>query len=301
MNIAVLGASGMLGTMLVNYLSQYYHIVATIRPLPRGFSRPIVNVEWRMFDATAPDFSPVYTPLHSCQWAINAIGVIKQRLESLSTAYIVNGDFPHVLAAVAGEQECPVIQVATDCVYSGKRGQYMEDDPSDAIDTYGASKRLGEVESVYLHHLRCSIVGLEQRANYSLLGWFLSQPKGATIEGYTNHLWNGVTTLHFAKVCQGIFDNVTGKQARKLPHVQHLVPADSVSKYELLKLFAQEFGREDLTIKPVKANDKIDRTLATVFPEQNRQLWDMAGYTSPPTIAQMVRELAEYAGVAICH
>ena len=174
-------------------------------------------------------------------------------------------------------------------MFSGQKGKYVESDPHDALDVYGKSKSLGEAYFPNMYHLRCSIIGPELTSHLSLLDWFLHQPRGAEVSGYTNHHWNGVTTLHFARLCRGII-----KANLKLPHVQHLVPSGLISKADILKAFAKAFDRQDIKIKPAPANVVIDRTLTTNDVKLNQAIWQAAGYPKPPTIEQMIKELAEF-------
>jgi len=313
MKIAVLGANGMLGSMLVDYLSKYFEVVATIRS--RGYNPP-KGVKLMYLDAIKDSDAQIAHVIKDCQWVINAIGAIPQRVEGYMRFFLINAKFPLDLIRLTRKPiiqvatDCiysgymrfflinakfpldlirltrkPIIQVATDCIYSGQKGNYIETDMSVPADDYGKSKKEGEVVAPNMHHIRCSIVGPEKHGE-SLLGKFLNNE---IRQGYTNHLWNGVTTLHFAKVCRGVIENNTS-----ISKMQHLVPADRVSKYELLKLFAKEFKRGDIQLEPTEAPEKINRTLSTTHPEINRELWRKAGYPKPPTIAQMVRELAEY-------
>jgi dTDP-4-dehydrorhamnose reductase len=230
--------------------------------------------------------------LEGIEWVVNAIGVIKPYIRedeavSLHRAIRVNSLFPTVLARAAEQCGCHVLQIATDCVYSGTSGGYFEIAPHDALDVYGKTKSLGEVPSPVMHHLRCSIIGPEPRAQVSLLEWFLKQPRHSVLNGFANHLWNGVTTLHFARLCLAAM-SCEGP----LPHVQHVVPSASVTKKELLDCLALEYGRADVTINTVDAAVAIDRTLATANETLNQELWQLAGYEVPPTVAQMVAELA---------
>ncbi|MBF6558085.1 MAG: sugar nucleotide-binding protein [Acidimicrobiales bacterium] len=227
-----------------------------------------------------------------CDWIVNAIGILDRRINeddpnSVATAIDVNAKFPHRLAAAANRRR-RVINIATDGVFSGRNAPYDERAPHDAPGVYARSKTLGEVSSPNVLNLRCSIIGPEQAPATSLLGWALSQPPGATITGYTNHRWNGVTTFHFAKMCAAV---ILAEQ-HDLPSPLHVVPGDVVSKAELLGLGLAAFGRSDVTVVAEPAPVPVDRTLGTLYPEFNRRLWAAAGHPHPPTIAEMMRELA---------
>ena len=117
-----------------------------------------------------------------------------------------------------------------------------------------------------------SLIGPEPRAPRSLLGWFLSRTIGATVPGYVNHRWNGLTTLAFAKICRGLI-------AAEHPATgfRHVVPADEVTKCELLGLFRSGFRRPDIVVEPVEAAAAVDRTLVTEDGPTNAALWRAAG------------------------
>ena len=167
----------------------------------------------------------------------------------------VNASFPYRLATAADARGVRIIQIATDCVYSGAIGRYDESASHDATDVYGQTKSLGEVPGDHVLNLRCSIIGPEIGSTTSLLEWVLAHPQGATLGGYIDHHWNGVTTLAFARVASGIV--LAGDP---LAGTHHLVPADSVSKAELVRLIAQAWGRDDLDIRDVThfAPDRSD-------------------------------------------
>lgn len=266
MRIAVLGASGMLGSMLVKYLGPRFDVTATTR---------------KEFDALNPNWQV----LEGFDWIINAIGIIPQRHNGLALLEQVNARFPHELKL---NTSANIIQIATDCVFSGMKGNYTEQDFADTKENYGRSKYKGEVWKSDFYNLRCSIIGREPEGNYSLLNWFLSQAQGATVDGYFNQWWNGVTTLQFARICEGIMLKVP-----RLPHVQHVVPADSCSKGMLLEYFKEAFHRPDIIIKS-RLTERKDRRLGTINPANNALLWKLAGYKQIPTIREMVGELAEY-------
>jgi dTDP-4-dehydrorhamnose reductase len=298
MRLAILGSSGMLGSMLLDFFAHQTEneIVATTRrkETAERLGERLSSVSWRILDAELCDVQDVVRALEGVSWAVNAIGVIKPRIHDDNASEVeratkVNSVFPHTLARAAEKTSCRVIQIGTDCVYSGLRGNYSESDWHDALDVYGKTKSLGEVFSQNVFHLRCSIIGPEPANFLSLFEWFLRQPKGSSVNGFTNQKWNGITTLHFAKICLGIFANDI-----ELPHVQHLIPSGLLTKYDLLRTLSDSYKRQDLNVRPAEAPSAVDRTLTTINSELNRKLWQSARYDHIPTIAEMVSELASF-------
>jgi dTDP-4-dehydrorhamnose reductase len=296
MKVVVLGVSGMLGSMVLDYLSRdpSLQLSATVRSreLMQRLRPRLTGVEWRLLDAQRCNVQKISDALGDARWAINAIGIIKPYIHDDNAAEVeravtVNALFPHLLARAAEQSGCQVLQIATDCVYSGHKGHYTEKDNHDALDVYGKTKSIGETFSANMHHLRCSIIGPEPKGHVSLMDWFLQQPCNSRVNGYINHQWNGVTTLHFAKVCQGII-----KHAPDLPHIQHVIPTGTLSKAELLQCFGDEYKRGDIAINPVEASEVINRTLSTMNKSLNRQLWEGAGYAQPLSVPEMVAELS---------
>jgi dTDP-4-dehydrorhamnose reductase len=295
--VLVLGGAGMLGSMVADCLSREpeLEVTATTRSdeLAAACRKRLAGVAWRTFDVSDADAPAAAGLFGECDWVINCIGIIKPLIcddnaAEVERAVRVNSLFPHLLARRT-DGRARVLQIATDCVYSGRKGRYTEADAHDALDVYGKTKSLGEVYESHIHHLRCSIIGPEMKEPRSLLEWFLSQPPGASVSGFVNHNWNGVTTLHYATLCAGVI-----KRGVALPHVQHVVPDGSVSKCEMLQNFARRYGREDVTVRPTEAATMIDRTLGTNDDRLNRELWAAAGYERPPTVPQMIGELAQF-------
>ncbi len=224
---------------------------------------------------------------------INSLGLIKHHIDDTRSddrraAIAVNSQFPYALATLAEEQGFRVIQIVTDCVYSGSTGGYSELSHHDAYDVYGHSKSLGEVPSQQVLNLRCSVIGPELGSHVNLLEWVLSHPSGSTFSGYTDHRWNGITTLAFARIIEGIISS-----ANPLTGTVHVVPADQVDKSELSTMILDAFGRHGITVEPRETGSPVDRTLVTVDPVRNARLWHDAGYESIPRIVEMVRELAD--------
>lgn len=296
--VVVLGASGMVGSMLVDHLTRddSLSVIASVRCqqlAERGRAR-LDSVEWRLLDAESCTQRAVREAIGDAEWVVNAIGMTKPYIHDnnpteVERAIKVNALFPHVLAAAAEEEGARVLQIATDCVYSGQRGRYSELDKHDALDVYGKTKSLGEPSRANVHCLRSSIVGPEPKAYVFLLEWFRGQPRHAKLCGYTDCLWNGVTSLHLARLCHGIIIHGIA-----LPHLHHVVPAGEVTKAELLRCFARSYSREDIVITPCEAEVPSNRTLATIDETLNRQVWAAAGYTELPTIAEMIQEMSEF-------
>lgn len=277
--VLILGAHGMLGSMVTRVLagSPGLEVSATARD---------------SFDARRDPLADLLEA-GGHEWIVNAIGVLKARIDeddpaSIEDAIAVNALFPHRLADEAARRGQRVIQIATDGVYAGVHGPYDETAEHDPTDVYGKTKSLGETPADNVWHLRCSIVGPELGPPTSLLGWILSAPRDAELTGYDGHRWNGITTLAFAKLCHAVIT------ATEPPHhVQHVVPGDSVSKAELLELALTAFGRTDVSVRHVPGpGAPIDRTLSTRDPGANQRLWQAAGYERPPSIEAMLNELA---------
>ncbi len=226
------------------------------------------------------------------KYVINCIGRIKPTIdedsqESVFQAEQVNSNLPKQLEALSSSRGLEIIQIGTDCVFSGKKGLYTIDDEYDANDVYGRTKADGEIDSGKKMLLRTSIVGPEVKPGQSLLNWFLELDKESEVNGFENHMWNGITTLAFAKIVKGVILNniYTSK-------VIHLTPKDLVSKFELLSLFRTSFGRKDIDIIPTNADHVIDRTLLSDSSLDNEKIWKIAGYDDVPTISELVKELS---------
>lgn len=297
-HVLILGSTGMLGSMLLDVLSQESEFIlyTTVRQhnALAQLRKKYPKVTFFLFDADKDKFGNLLTKTKKIDWIINAIGIIKpfiheENSEEVRRAISINSVFPFEVAKETYKKGIKIIQIATDCVYSGEKGNYVETSKHDALDVYGKTKSLGEVPSENFYNLRCSIIGPEEGTQKSLLEWFRSQKKGAQLSGFTNHSWNGITTLHFAKLSIGIIKSNT-----KLNNVQHIVPGNLVTKAELLHIFAKYFDRKDIKITKIRAKEKIKRTLATIHDTINKSLWRQINYKNPPTIEQMVEELAGY-------
>ena len=287
LTIGILGSTGMLGSTITYVLENKPYLITEFNK--QGLS-VTGNNESHTFDALIDSNLELLSKNNRFDYVINCIGMIKQIINdqdprSRSMAISINSYFPKKLNDYLNRSHTPILTIGTDCVYSGQSGNYSEVHKFDAKDIYGKSKILGEKGCNNTMLLRSSIVGRDKFKSYSLLEWVLSQPKNGVINGYVNHLWNGVTTLHFAKIISGVIEN-----SRFEPITLHLVPKNSVSKFELIKIIANEFGRSDLKIVQSKAVHFTDRTLGTIDPKRNQILWEQAGYEEIPTVEQMIEE-----------
>lgn len=263
--ILVLGSTGMLGSMILKYLSSNLkdQIVGTSRQKKIGQK----NVNF--FDADYFLINPQpFSFIKKFDFIINCIGIIKPYCQDddpkgVINAIKINALFPHKLATFCSKSK--IIQIATDCVYSGKEGNYNEDDKHDPLDVYGKTKSLGEVKQDNFLNIRCSIIGPELKRKINLLEWFLAQKNGSTIEGFTHHKWNGVTTLQFAKLVKEIIKKNKFNSLSKVSYIHHFILNNIITKYQLLKIFAKVYDKK-ITIKPVNnIGPKINRTLSTNY------------------------------------
>jgi dTDP-4-dehydrorhamnose reductase len=291
LHVAVLGSSGMLGSALTSFLrSEGIDVTEFNRT---GKSSEFGNKVNRISIDENLSIREI-SNLNDFDVVVNAIGVIRQVIDEDSNqaaimAHTVNSFFPSLLDEFARSSSIPVIQIGTDCVFSGKTGKYAEDNKFEYTDLYSFTKIVGEELSPNTKTLRTSIVGRELKSNHSLLNWVLSQPRDAKINGYVNHNWNGLTTLHYAKIVSGVIKNKNFGSG-----IQHIVPADIVSKFELIRKIAQAFSRQDLEIMEFEAEERIDRSLTTIRESQNQKLWSDAGYLEIPTIGKMISEYADW-------
>jgi|694.fasta_scaffold135496_3 dTDP-4-dehydrorhamnose reductase len=281
--VLILGSSGMLGSSMRKVFEQ--------SPSLESFtaSRGKDNPDFRI--SSMNDISDIISSLKP-DFIVNCIGTIKPNIDELNTVSIrnaieVNSVLPFFLSEESLKFNSRVIQIATDCVFDGKQGRYNEDVQHNPTDIYGKTKSLGEPSFQNFLNLRCSIVGVESFTNKSLLNWFLAQNPESEINGFTNHFWNGVTTDVFAEIVSGILIN-----GNWIHGTYHLVPSNSVTKFELLNLFKKFFSRDDLFIRPIESSVSVDRTLSTKFTEINKIFWSYSRFkNSIPTIDELITTL----------
>ena len=283
--VMVLGGGGMLGHKMFQTLRE--HFACTFCTVREDVQKPPFNrvellqgsdvvpgvdvTEFPALDAILSAFRPEYV--------VNCVGVIKQRSEAVAPipSITINSLLPHKLARMAARWGGRVIHFSTDCVFSGKRGGYLEGDLSDAEDLYGKTKFLGEVAVPNALTLRTSIIGRELSERRSLLEWFLAQSH-KTIRGYRRVIYSGVTTNHIAELVALIIREHAGLNGL------YQVASEPISKYDLLCLLREAY-RLDVEIEPDDA-ETSDRSM------RGDSLRAAIAYKCPPWPV-LVRQLAE--------
>lgn len=255
--VLVLGANGMLGNAILRLFAESagYTVFGTVRSpavvrfLPSSLRHCVITgVDVENNDSLIRLFAELHPDI-----VINCVGLVKQLTagDDPLAAIAINALLPHRLARMCEMGGARLVQIGTDCVFTGVKGCYIESDVSDAIDLYGRTKYLGEVDYPHAITLRTSIIGHEIEGAHSLLGWFLAQT--GCIKGYRQAIFSGLPTVEIARV---IRDYVI--PCPELHGIYH-VSATSINKFDLLTLVAQVYGK---TID-ICADDQleIDRSL----------------------------------------
>jgi dTDP-4-dehydrorhamnose reductase len=272
--VAILGATGMIGSSLYNSFKDKYELMLFARSseklallnrryggvnwhrtyqldLKYAFQEYLQNASKKLLSPTLEKLSET---LNSADWIVNALGIIKPYCDSdPALAYFVNSTFPQILGEIFGNK---IIHITTDCVFNGSYGApYDENSPKLPPDIYGLTKMLGDTTKTIT--LRTSTVGPELFGDRGLLMWLMSK-SGQKVNGYINHLWNGITSQELGNVCQKIIN----REVLVSPGIYHIF-SDDITKYDLLVKFNQRFNL-GCEINPVEAPIAIDRRLRTV-------------------------------------
>lgn len=240
MKVLLFGATGMLGHALLVRWRERFDVFGVMRGAFDRIERLGVIDRRRAFDGVdVSDEGSVRMVIEAVRPEVifNAVGIIKQLPNSKNVVETleINSIFPHRLAALASEFGARLINISTDCVFSGTRGMYSEDDLPDALDLYGISKRFGEVSEGNCLNVRTSIIGPEIETSHSLLDWFLSND-GGRVKGFKNAVFSGFPTVVLA--------DILGDVIEKFPDLAGLyhVSAEPIDKFTLLALIRDAYG-----------------------------------------------------------
>lgn len=289
--VLVLGATGMLGHVAFSGLAgqnglEVFGTVEDHGEAERWFSPELLknclrNVDVFNFDSVIGAMAAVKPEV-----VVNCIGIVKQSslAKDPCTSIYVNSLLPHRLAAACRLAGARLIHLSTDCVFDGARGHYREEDQPNAQDLYGKSKALGEVASPGCLTIRTSIIGHELRGKLGLIEWFLAQEN--EVRGFTKAIFSGFPMVTFTEIMAKFLVDDPG-----LTGLYH-ISAAPISKYDLLKLVAAEYGKKiDITPDDSFA---VDRSLdSSVF----RQI---TGFT-PPSWPELIAAMHQHYLSASCY
>ncbi len=256
--ILILGATGMMGSTLSKLLKDddRFDILCTYKNLlkinlinlKKNQKKKLNLFEKKKLKKIISDFEP--------EFIVNCVGLIKQlfKKNNKNEAIYLNAHIPKILSEIVKQKSLKIIHLSTDCVFSGKKGNYKETDECDAQDFYGKSKFLGEIKSKNIINIRTSIVGNELTTKHSLLNWFLSQNK---IKGYSKAFFSGLTTLELSRL---LINKIILE--KKIKNGLFHVSGPKISKLNLLRIVKKIYGKQ--TIIEVDNNVNIDRSLSSV-------------------------------------
>lgn len=246
--VLVLGSTGMLGHQVVERLMNSKNFFSVINVSYRHK----LNEETIVIDIEK-DFPKLEELINKSKpkFIINCIGVlISESLKNQKKAEYINAHFPHILKKICNKNKSKLIHISTDCVFSGKKGSYLENDFTDSKTIYGQSKSKGEIIDKDHLTLRTSIIGPEiKKGGEGLLSWFLNE-QNSNVKGYGKAIWSGVTTVELAKVIEkSLTSNIFG--------LYHVTNNEKISKYNLLKLFNDYlYFEKNIILDNTVVNDK---------------------------------------------
>jgi dTDP-4-dehydrorhamnose reductase len=277
--VLILGGTGMLGHVLWGTCRERFDAYATVRGDElRPEAEAVLDPDRTVSGVRAEDPRSIARALDAtaAEAVVNCIGVVKQVVDDPVTTIRINALFPHELAAACRERGVRLIQVSTDCVFSGRRGGYTESDPPDPEDLYGRSKLLGEPAVPGAVTIRSSMIGRELGTSHGLLEWFLAQ-RGGLVRGFTRAVFSGPTTPVLSRAIADVL--------ARYPELEGLwhVGAEPIAKHDLLILLRDAF-EIDVEIEPDDAV-AIDRSLDSAR-------FEAAAGWSAPSWDDMVAELA---------
>lgn len=269
----ILGISGMAGHTIARYfIEQKVEI--------EGFSKESVNF-CKTYIGDALEFEKMKELVlgGGYDFVINAIGILNESAENnKSAAVLLNSYLPHFLVEVTKNTKIKIVHMSTDCVFSGKKGSYLEHSLRDGETFYDRTKALGEIDNKKDLTFRNSIIGPDiNQDGIGLFNWFMKQ--SGTINGYNRAIWTGVTTLTLAKAMYvAINENLTG--------IYNLVNNQEITKYEILRLFNKYFKANSIIVVPYE-NELLNKSLVNsrkdftfIVPSYENMILEMYEWTN---------------------
>lgn len=282
MKILVVGGNGMLGHSFLMGLRARHQVKATLRGSESDYcDNNLLNSENSFFNVDVTEKNSVLAAFEQFgpEAVINATGVTKQLVDGRfpERSIAVNAMAPHQLAELCKEQSARLVQLSSDCVFSGAKGNYCETDVSDATDLYGRTKYLGEIDQPHVITLRKSTIGLELDGKHGLVEWFLAQT--GEIKGYKNAIFSGLFSAELVRVVEMILENY-----KSLSGIWNIA-GNPTNKYDLLVSLQKLINLKGVAIAP-DTSFQCDRSL-------DGSKFEIATGYKAPSWQDMLEELAE--------
>lgn len=246
--IVLLGSKGMLGQMVNSFFKQ------------NGFE--ITTFDKRFNEETVQNYVDEINKFDN-SIIINCIGRIKQKSDSAYDLFLSNTLLPLELARSL-KKEHLLIHPSTDCVFNGETlTPYLSYEKHTATDIYGISKSLGETAVLSRSNsliIRVSIIGPDKNSDKGLLSWFLNNKSNSELNGFINHLWNGITTLEWSEKLFQILQNTEQLNELLKRKIIQLGTEKIYSKCEMLEIFNYTFNK-GFVINKINAECTINRCL----------------------------------------
>jgi dTDP-4-dehydrorhamnose reductase len=273
--ILLLGSAGMAGHVLKKELSKHIEKIELVDVArSKEFVKPTIQMDVTNFVELGSLINE-----SNFDYIINSIGVLNKSAEdNPDLSILVNSYLPHFIERITIGTKSKIIHISTDCVFSGKRGSYVESDLKDGIGYYAQSKALGEIVNKKDLTIRTSIIGPDLNPNgIGLFNWFINQH--GKINGFTKAFWSGVTTIQLAKAIQEII-----LSSNPTTGLVHLTNNSKISKYDLLTLIKQIYELKDIEIEPSDSYE-VDKSLINTRND---------AFTNIPDYEEMIIEMNEW-------
>ena len=279
----MLGASGMLGSNIATYLTEQGHQVLGTYSKSRFVNTASVD----MCKLAALEDVKALIKENSPDFVINCI-VAKNRYGSVSLRdlLLINSFFPRTLSSYSQQLGFSLVQISSDAVFFGKRGNYLESDLPVPSTFYGLSKLLGESKNSNVVNLRMSTIGVNRicvSTSPSLIERFIGLPKNSKVKASREISWNGIT-------CDALAELINSHICETIPlsGTQHIFSNKPISKYNLYMLIRDKFGRQDIQISSQNEPHQKKLTLSTLSPEIHERLWCSTSRDGVPTIQDQI-------------
>lgn len=275
LKILLLGSAGMAGHVLKNEflkLSDKIDLIDIARS--NQYTTPIIKMDITNFVSLGE-----LVTNSNFDYIINSVGILNKTAEdNPDNAILINSYLPHFLEKITRNTKTKIIHISTDCVFSGKKGSYIEFDFKDGQGFYAQTKAMGELVNDKDLTIRTSIIGPDLNSRgIGLFNWFINQI--GLVNGFSNAFWSGVTTIQLAKsIIEIIFSNnsITG--------LVHLTNNEKISKYNLLILIKEVFELKDIEIQE-SSSYEVDKSLINTRNDIFRNI---------PTYKEMIFEMHEW-------